>query len=369
MGKRKKAVVKVFCYYCDRTFDDEKILVQHQKAKHFKCHACNKKLSTASGMVIHVLQVHKENVTKVPNAKPERESPDIEIYGMQGVPADVLAAHYGEQEEEPSSKSVKVVPTMNIGGVMPRPLGFVPPTYGVMQPRMYNPAVPAPLGWQVPRPPVWYPPPPAVSMPPTVSVPPAASAPSQQPLFPVQTIAQPLSNVAPVAHPPYPPGVQSSPAPIPVSQPLFPVGVAASLPNQTSALATPGLQSSMSTSISTDIRASAAGYPGAPPHVANNYHIPNGAVAVGNSHSYASGPNTGGPSIGPPPVIANKAPANQPAVNEVYLVWDDEAMSMEERRASLPNYQVHDETSQMNSIDAAIDRRISESRLAGRMAF
>lgn len=47
-----------------------------------------------------------------------------------------------------------------------------------------------------------------------------------------------------------------------------------------------------------------------------------------NSHSYASGPNTGGPSIGPPPVIANKAPAPQPAANEVYLVWDDEAMSM-----------------------------------------
>lgn len=47
---------------------------------------------------------------------------------------------------------------------------------------------------------------------------------------------------------------------------------------------------------------------------------------LNNSHSYASGPNTGGPSIGPPPVIANKAP--QPATNEVYLVWDDEAMSM-----------------------------------------
>lgn len=47
-----------------------------------------------------------------------------------------------------------------------------------------------------------------------------------------------------------------------------------------------------------------------------------------NSHSYASGPNTGGPSIGPPPVISNKAPATQPAANEVYLVWDDEAMSM-----------------------------------------
>jgi len=47
-----------------------------------------------------------------------------------------------------------------------------------------------------------------------------------------------------------------------------------------------------------------------------------------NSHSYASGPNTGGPSIGPPPVISNKVPATQPATNEVYLVWDDEAMSM-----------------------------------------
>lgn len=55
--------------------------------------------------------------------------------------------------------------------------------------------------------------------------------------------------------------------------------------------------------------------------------IATGATLI-NSHSYASGPNTGGPSIGPPPVIANKAPAPQPSGNEVYLVWDDEAMSM-----------------------------------------
>ena len=52
------------------------------------------------------------------------------------------------------------------------------------------------------------------------------------------------------------------------------------------------------------------------------------AIPVANSHSYASGPNTEGPSIGPPPLIANKAPSTQPATNEVYLVWDDEAMSM-----------------------------------------
>lgn len=55
-------------------------------------------------------------------------------------------------------------------------------------------------------------------------------------------------------------------------------------------------------------------------------HLFNAGATPVNSRSYASGPNTGGPSIGPPPVIANKAP--QLATNEVYLVWDDEAMSM-----------------------------------------
>lgn len=75
MGKKKKrASSKVWCYYCDREFDDEKILVQHQKAKHFKCHACHKKLSTASGMAIHVLQVHKESVTKYVSVSPSPSS-------------------------------------------------------------------------------------------------------------------------------------------------------------------------------------------------------------------------------------------------------------------------------------------------------
>jgi len=64
MGKKKKKAPKVWCFYCEREFEDEKILIQHQKAKHFKCHVCHKKLSSASGMLIHVLQVHKESVSK-----------------------------------------------------------------------------------------------------------------------------------------------------------------------------------------------------------------------------------------------------------------------------------------------------------------
>ncbi|KAH9615525.1 hypothetical protein KSS87_019244 [Heliosperma pusillum] len=223
----------------------------------------------------------------------------------------------------------------------------------------YNPRVAGPLGWQVPRPPMWYPPHPPVSVPPAVSMPPVGSVPPQQPLFPIQSMAPPLSStVAPPSQPPYPSGMHSSP--VPVSQPLFPVGAPTSLPHQTSAIPPPGLS---------DGRSSIPAYSSMTPNMVNHYHAPNGLGPPVNSHTYASGPNTSGPSIGPPPVIANKAPANQSATNEVYLVWDDEAMSMEERRASLPKYQVHDETSQMNSIDAAIDRRISEGRLAGRMAF
>eukprot|EP00246_Nothoceros_aenigmaticus_P009923 TRINITY_DN259_c0_g1_i1.p1 TRINITY_DN259_c0_g1~~TRINITY_DN259_c0_g1_i1.p1 ORF type:complete len:120 (-),score=17.99 TRINITY_DN259_c0_g1_i1:230-589(-) len=97
MGKKKKKSFKVWCYYCEREFEDEKILIQHQKAKHFKCHVCHKKLSTAGGMVVHVLQVHKESITKVPNAKPDRESTELEIFGMQGIPPEILAAHDGSE--------------------------------------------------------------------------------------------------------------------------------------------------------------------------------------------------------------------------------------------------------------------------------
>lgn len=69
MGKKKnkKAPVaesEAWCYYCDRVFEHEEVLIQHQKAKHFKCPTCNKKLSTAGGLVVHNSQVHKETITE-----------------------------------------------------------------------------------------------------------------------------------------------------------------------------------------------------------------------------------------------------------------------------------------------------------------
>ncbi|KAJ4982189.1 hypothetical protein NE237_033026 [Protea cynaroides] len=373
MGKKKKRASKVWCYYCDREFDDEKILVQHQKARHFKCHVCHKKLSTAGGMSIHVLQVHKESVTKVPNAKPDRESTEIEIFGMQGIPPDVLAAHYGEQDEDTPSKIAKVeIPTPKIGAVVPGALGVgFPPqsSLGAMQ-SIYNSALAVPpSGWSAPpRPQPWFP------QYPRVSVPPAAPLGlAQQPLFPIQTGQPPLSSAISPHQPSFPitpPGLPSSTPLTPVSQPLFPISGNATALTHSSPFSAPVLSTIIPLNNLTELKSSVDTYSSVNSSTANSYHAPTvqGGFFV-NSHSYASGPNTGGPSIGPPPVIANKAPATQSGTNEVYLVWDDEAMSMEERRMSLPKYQVHDETSQMNSVDAAIDRRISESRLAGRMAF
>ena len=38
-----------WCYYCERDFDDMRVLIAHQKAKHFKCDRCGRRLNTAGG--------------------------------------------------------------------------------------------------------------------------------------------------------------------------------------------------------------------------------------------------------------------------------------------------------------------------------
>jgi DNA-directed RNA polymerase subunit RPC12/RpoP len=110
--KKSKEEEKPWCFYCDRTFDNEPTLVQHQKNKHYKCPECNRKLNTAQGLSVHAYQVHKLTITRfvgsadavfvslisvvttnfsplhsVPGAKPGRESMDREIFGTCGLPA------------------------------------------------------------------------------------------------------------------------------------------------------------------------------------------------------------------------------------------------------------------------------------------
>jgi hypothetical protein len=73
MGKKKKKEeIKPWCYYCDRIFADEQTLVTHQKAKHFKCGECGRKLNTAQGLAVHSYQVHKVSVKR---CAPARDAP------------------------------------------------------------------------------------------------------------------------------------------------------------------------------------------------------------------------------------------------------------------------------------------------------
>ncbi|RWS08384.1 BUB3-interacting and GLEBS motif-containing protein ZNF207-like protein [Dinothrombium tinctorium] len=109
MGRKKKKPSKPWCWYCNREFDDEKILIQHQKAKHFKCHICHKKLYTGPGLAIHCMQVHKETIDKIPNALPNRNSVDIEIYGMEGIPENDIREH---ERQRGSDYSPSIPPTV-----------------------------------------------------------------------------------------------------------------------------------------------------------------------------------------------------------------------------------------------------------------
>jgi hypothetical protein len=46
-----------------------------------------------AGLSVHMNQVHKENLTSVENALPNRQGLEIEIFGMEGVPDDIIQQH------------------------------------------------------------------------------------------------------------------------------------------------------------------------------------------------------------------------------------------------------------------------------------
>lgn len=65
VNKKKRAhpdaeeiLARPWCYYCERDFDDLKILINHQKAKHFKCERCGRRLNTAGGMQKSAMDVY-----------------------------------------------------------------------------------------------------------------------------------------------------------------------------------------------------------------------------------------------------------------------------------------------------------------------
>lgn len=82
------------CFFAgERDFEDLKLLISHQKAKHFKCDRCGRRLNTAGGLSVHMNQVHKESLSSVENALPDRQGLDVEIFGMEGIPEEVIQRH------------------------------------------------------------------------------------------------------------------------------------------------------------------------------------------------------------------------------------------------------------------------------------
>ncbi|KAJ2478135.1 hypothetical protein IWW56_003905 [Coemansia sp. RSA 2131] len=295
MGRKrsKKIELKPWCWYCEREFEDEKVLIQHQKARHFKCHLCSKRLNTANGMVIHVAQVHKETVRCVPNAMPGRETTEIDIFGSLGVP-DADKADYEMRKRgavEPEQKRVRQEGAGQVdaeqlkwqleqhrlamqqpyapGAVRP-PFGHAPP-FGHVPPFGGPPAMYAP-----PRPPV------AMAMPP------------RPPVMPLMSLSRPpMSSMSPIssAMPPMPP--------MPLSRPPMPPSMSLPRPPATTPL------------------------PSMPPR-------PPPAIP----------PVIGKPSEPNHPV---SAPVDDPKplkAKSTRLVYTDTQTSVEERRARLPKYAV-----------------------------
>jgi len=164
--KRDEAEEQIFCFYCDREFKSEKILIEHQRTKHFKCEVCFKRLVMAKGLLKHMNNIHKQTITKVPNALPGRESLEFKVYGMVGIPPKVLAEH----GIVPAVKRQCVVPgQQQQGGAPPLPPGPSPYGYGAYPPPPMMPYQQQWPGQQMMYPPpqqMIYPPPPQMMYPP-----------------------------------------------------------------------------------------------------------------------------------------------------------------------------------------------------------
>uniref|UniRef100_A0A8C2DTE2 Zinc finger protein 207, b n=1 Tax=Cyprinus carpio TaxID=7962 RepID=A0A8C2DTE2_CYPCA len=338
MGRKKKKQMKPWCWYCNRDFDDEKILIQHQKAKHFKCHICHKKLYTGPGLAIHCMQVHKETIDSVPNAIPGRTDIELEIYGMEGIPdkdmqdrrrvleqkshesqkkqnQDDSDEEDDEDEDEAGPSSFQqpaaqpqaaYMPPMHPG---PQAQGMLPAGYPGMPPMLTGvpPMIPG-------MPPVMPGMPPGMMpmggmMPPGPAMPPMM--PGMPPGMPPHVARPGMPPMAPAA-PVTAPGIASRPAVPPTqstaSKPLFPSAVQA--------------QQTVSGPSSTTSDSPKVTFPA--------YTQPFSTSPVAASSS----------TVAKPPATVTSKPATLTTLSATSkLMHPDEDISLEERRAQLPRYQ------------------------------
>lgn len=154
---------KAFCYWCDKEFAGEEVLIQHQIAKHFRCPHCKSgnagKCINLECLIIHFRKIHRAELLSVPNAREGRNDPmeSQSIYGMASVPAEVLeewniAPPPPEDAAAPVAAAAPVpeAPTFNENTGkwdVPQPAQLPPlPMPGVSMPFQLQPSVPTPSG-------------------------------------------------------------------------------------------------------------------------------------------------------------------------------------------------------------------------------
>ena len=80
---------KVWCYFCNKSFEDEIRLITHQKMTHFRCPICRRVRQSTKALANHMSSAHREELVRVPNAIEGRDSPNNTVFGMKGIPENI----------------------------------------------------------------------------------------------------------------------------------------------------------------------------------------------------------------------------------------------------------------------------------------
>ncbi|KAH9900780.1 hypothetical protein C8Q73DRAFT_662336 [Cubamyces lactineus] len=369
--KKNKQILRPWCWYCEREFEDEKVLMQHQKAKHFKCNLCPRRLNTAGGLAVHIQQVHKlepENLPRIENALPGRDGYEVEIFGMEGIPAPDVADYKRRTITQPQSKRPKVenrplseeelkaqleahkalmgaseasaapVPEPAAGGAVyaaPSQTYAAPPTPAVPTPVMSPPGVPPMVPPGAPpfvpgMPPPGFPGQPPYPIPGMPPIPPGMAPPPGFPPIPPPFAGSPPPGMLPPGVPPFPPGARPPFPPPPFLPPgVPPPGIpppgfspppGAGMPP----VPIPPMPGASSASPPPPVGAPGAGAPSAPPQ-----HVP-----PSNQQQPMS-------TAAPPPLVLpnpSLAQVNPPFKKGTVLKWEDANFSPEEKRSRHPKY-------------------------------
>uniref|UniRef100_A0A8C2DVC8 Zinc finger protein 207, b n=1 Tax=Cyprinus carpio TaxID=7962 RepID=A0A8C2DVC8_CYPCA len=326
MGRKKKKQMKPWCWYCNRDFDDEKILIQHQKAKHFKCHICHKKLYTGPGLAIHCMQVHKETIDSVPNAIPGRTDIELEIYGMEGIPDKDMQDRRRVLEQKSHGMLVPHKYLISLPTGMPPMLTGVPPMIPGMPPVM--PGMPPgmmPMGGMMPPGPAM--PPMMPGMPP--GMPPHVARPGMPPMAPAAPVTAPG-----IASRPAVPPTQST-----ASKPLFPsaVQMGTGVASPSAAPASAETQSASSKPLFPSSAQAQQTVSGPSSTTSDSPKVTFPAYTQPFSTSPVAASSS---TVAKPPATVTSKPATLTTLSATSkLMHPDEDISLEERRAQLPRYQ------------------------------